>query len=120
MEIYHALMNSVLGLFYIEAIGFGRGLGVLDTNSTNFKKVRVLDPKLINTIQRSHILELFGVLLQRDMLPVRQEVYMADRIAFDKYIFEVYGIADYYEPVKESLISMQKVRFAVREYKEYQ
>ena len=30
VDLCHALLNSVIGLFFIEAIGFGRGLGALD------------------------------------------------------------------------------------------
>ena len=33
-----ALLNSTLGIFFIESIGFGRGLGVLDLSSTRMKK----------------------------------------------------------------------------------
>ncbi|KRG12683.1 hypothetical protein ACA29_11005 [Lederbergia galactosidilytica] len=28
IELYHALLNSIIGMFYIEAIGFGRGYSV--------------------------------------------------------------------------------------------
>src|SRR5690606_18770634 len=43
VELCHALMNSLLGVFYIEALGFGRGLGVLDLNATKVaEKLHVL------------------------------------------------------------------------------
>ena len=30
LELSHALLNSLMGIFFIEALGFGRGLGALD------------------------------------------------------------------------------------------
>lgn len=42
-RLIHALLNSYFGQFMIEATGFGRGLGVLDTT-----KDRILDSVMLN------------------------------------------------------------------------
>jgi hypothetical protein len=47
LPLYHALLNSVLGIFYIEAIGFGRGLGALDINKNTLSGSFMLDPNLL-------------------------------------------------------------------------
>jgi hypothetical protein len=43
--IYPALLNSFIGIFYIEATGFPKGLGALDTRAENIKKIFMLDPR---------------------------------------------------------------------------
>ena len=46
-ELLHALLNSLFGIFAIEAIGFGRGLGVLDASSTKLKNMYMINPEII-------------------------------------------------------------------------
>ena len=38
-----AVLNSIYGMFAIEAIGFGRGLGVLDASSARLKNMYMID-----------------------------------------------------------------------------
>ena len=47
-DLIHALLNSVYGMFAIEAIGFGRGLGVLDASSTKLKNMFMINPEVIS------------------------------------------------------------------------
>ena len=51
VDLIHSLLNSSLGMFLIEAAGFGRGLGVLDLNAGKLKR-------------SFHVL-----ILQRDIIP---------------------------------------------------
>ncbi|MDR1209952.1 MAG: hypothetical protein LBK41_06530, partial [Clostridiales bacterium] len=44
LELCHALLNSVIGVFYAEATGFPKGLGALDNRADNAKKILMLDP----------------------------------------------------------------------------
>lgn len=45
LDLWHALLCSLMGCFYIEALGFGRGLGALDLNASKFaKQLRLLNP----------------------------------------------------------------------------
>lgn len=51
-ELNHALLNSMFTMFYIEASGFGRGLGVLDVNKDNIAKCYMLNPNLVSATDR--------------------------------------------------------------------
>ena len=59
-DLIHALLNSTIGLLMIEAIGFGRGLGVLDLNKDRIEKcLHVLDPTEISHEARNNIVAAF-------------------------------------------------------------
>ncbi len=113
LELYHALLNSVLGMFYVEAVGFGRGLGALDISSTTLRNAFMLNPGRVNTEQRDIILRTFDALLQREVYSTERELSEADRIAFDREVLRAYGIEEYYEAIKDSLLSMQRMRLGV-------
>jgi len=55
LNLLHALLNSILSLFFIEAVGFGRGLGVLDINKDSISKCYMLNPTLLNENQKAII-----------------------------------------------------------------
>ncbi len=110
IELEHALLNSVFTMFYIEASGFGRGLGVLDINSKNIAKCRMLNPKLISRNYRNKIVEAFRPLLNRDIKSVREELSSLDRMVFEKTVMKAFGIEDCLAPIVYSLLSMQNTR----------
>ena len=111
--IYHAMLNSIFTMFMVEAAGFGRGLGVLDINKDKIAKCRILNPRLLTDEQKNYIIEAFNTLKQREILNTVEELKSADRIEFEKRIFESFGIQDYYEPIKKSLLTMQSTRLSV-------
>ena len=56
LDLCHALLNSLLGLFMIESSGFGRGLGALDLQPTKLKKdLYVLNPVLLSEKDKMNI-----------------------------------------------------------------
>lgn len=114
IELNHALLNSILGMFYIEAVGFGRGLGVLDINKDSIKNSFMLNPKLVSKTDRDLILESFKPLLEREIMTTQQELHQKDREIFDITVLRIFGIEDYYQPIKKSLLSMQKSRLSVK------
>ena len=60
-DLMHALLNSIFCISQIEAIGFGRGLGVLDINSTIIKEGLYLpDLSLFSIENRNEIVEIFN------------------------------------------------------------
>lgn len=113
VELAHALLNSVFTMFYIEASGFGRGLGVLDINSKNIAKCRMLNPGLIGIEERERIIKAFKPLLNREIKTVREELCSMDRMIFEKNVMKAYGISDYLAPIVYSLLSMQNTRQGV-------
>lgn len=114
IALYHALLNSILGMFYIEAVGFGRGLGALDISSTTIRNALMLRPSLITPEQRSLILESFEPLLNRNVLSTEEELMAEDRYLFDNAVLTAYDIEQHYDAIKNSLLSMQRMRLRVR------
>ncbi|MFW6009344.1 MAG: SAM-dependent DNA methyltransferase, partial [archaeon] len=114
IELTHALLNSLIGIFYIEALGFGRGLGALDLNTTKIKKnLFMLNPNLLNEKQKGEITKKFSLLVERDVLPLNKELQSKDRIDFDNAVLEAYGIKKYKKDIKNSLLQLYSIRKSV-------
>jgi hypothetical protein len=113
-DLMHALLNSVYGMFAIEAIGFGRGLGVLDASSTKLKNMYVINPTCINETDAAEIIDLFGVIKARDVMDTKDELKDSDRERFDRKVLQSIGCEHLYEQIKQSLLSMQHTRHAVK------
>ncbi|TVZ28465.1 N-6 DNA methylase [Gillisia sp. Hel_I_86] len=114
--LYLALLNSTVSLFLIESFGFGRGLGALDLRATKFERdFKILNPNILTDEQKLQIVELFRPMMQRNRLPLEQELESADRIAFENALMGIYGISEYYEPIKNSLKQLYRIRFAVKD-----
>ncbi len=112
-ELCHALLNSLLGLFYVEAISFGRGQGAADFSKDNLGNMYMLNPNLIDVNQRKEILDNFAKLLSREILKTTDELNQNDRINFDTAVLRAYGIDQYYAEIKTSLLFMQSTRLSV-------
>lgn len=111
-----ALLNSVLSMFFIESFGFGRGLGALDLRATKFERdFKLLNFQLLSNEQKQNIINAFQPIAIRNRLPLEQELEQADRINFESILFESFAISEYYNAVKESLIHLYKIRFAVKD-----
>lgn len=115
IDLNHALLNSMLTMFYIEASGFGRGLGVLDINKTGIAKCYMLNPNLVSVENRQRILDSFEILKSRKIKNVSDELYESDRENFEHILFQSFGIDEHFEEIRQSLISMQKARGSVRD-----
>ena len=114
--LYLALLNCTASLFLIESFGFGRGLGALDLRATKFERdFKILNPNILTDEQKLQIVELFRPMMQRNRLPLEPELESADRVAFENALMEIYGISEYYEPIKNSLKQLYRIRFAVKD-----
>lgn len=114
-DLIHALLNSVYGMFAIEAIGFGRGLGVLDASSSKLKKMYMINPKNISANDEKEILDLFAAIKSRDVMDAEDELNDPVRERFDRKVLAAIGHEDLYESIKNSLLSMQHTRHCVKE-----
>ena len=94
IDLNHALLNSVVTLFYIEASGFGRGLGVLDINKKSIASCYMPNPKLISEEDREIIIAKFSVLKKRKIMNIRDELKEQDRLEFEKAVLNALGIND--------------------------
>lgn len=115
LELNHALLNSIYTMFYIEASGFGRGLGVLDINKDSIANSYMLNPKLVSTEDRLKILHAFEKLKSREIRKTDEELCSSDRIEFEHAVFKSFGIEEHYENVVNSLLSLQQARSAAKE-----
>ncbi len=114
-NLLHALLNSIIGMFYIEAIGFGRGLGALDINATNIRSMMILNPALLKEQNKKDILTAFLPLKHRKILGTEEELKQQDRIHFDHIVLQAFGADRYYENIRAALLSMQQVRHTAKE-----
>ncbi|WCL58328.1 N-6 DNA methylase [Bacillus safensis] len=115
INLSHALLNSVLGLFYIEALGFGRGLGALDLRSTDLRdRLHMLNPNILNQQQAKDIIAKFSVLKKRPIMPILEELKQADRAEFDEAVLDAYGILHLKDKIKNSLTTLYKIRMSVK------
>jgi type I restriction-modification system DNA methylase subunit len=111
-----ALLNSILSMFFIESFGFGRGLGALDLRATKFERdFKILNFELLTAEQKRSITNAFQTIANRDRLPLEQEIQQADRVNFESILFDCFGIREHYNSVKNSLLHLYKIRFAVKE-----
>ena len=114
-DLNHALLNSMFTMFYIEASGFGRGLGVLDVNKDSIANCYMLNPKLVSQDDRTKIIAAFEKLKARQIMRVSEELSDDIRLEFEHTVLKSFGIDDYFEKIKSSLLSMQETRATVRE-----
>lgn len=102
-------------MFIIEATGFGRGQGVLDLNAGNISDSFMLNPNYLTNEQAVAIAQAFQPIKNRQVFDTETELQQEDRINFDHVVLKAFGIDNYYDRIKESLLSMQKTRRNVRE-----
>jgi len=110
IELYHALLNSLISKFYIEACGFGRGLGVLDLNKDTLEQVFILDPNMISSTDRLAIIRKFKKVVHKKILSIEESQFNQDVVDFEKTVLRAYGKEDYYEVILASLLSLRKQR----------
>ncbi len=114
IDLLHALLNSMLSLFYIEAVGFGRGLGVLDINKDSISKCYMLNPALLTEEQKTAIMTQFSQLVERGILDINHDIDNPIRQEFERVVLDAFGIGDYFDNIVSSLKSIRKVRIAVK------
>lgn len=115
LELCHALMNSLIGMFFIESLGFGRGEGALDLNTTKLREsLYILNPSLLNENSKQEILNKFKILKQREIKNLKDEILSDDRQEFDDVVLSAYKILEYKEQIKNTLLCLYKIRKSVK------
>lgn len=110
LELNHALLNSTFGLFFIEATGFGKGLGALDLSKEALSKTFILNADLLSETAKKNILHAFKPLKERSILNLEEELTQQDRLNFDKVVLTEFTKDHLYSSVKQSLHSLYKAR----------
>lgn len=114
LELCHALLNSVIGVFYVEATGFPKGLGALDNRAENMKKIKILDPSILTDNKKEKIISAFQPLLFREILNTKDEYVQSDRLYFEQVVADCFGYSHMLERIIKCILTMQEVRSSVR------
>ncbi len=111
----HALLNSTIGLFLIEGLGFGRGQGALDLNKDRIAAhLHMLDPARLTAKQAQRIIAAFEPVKARPIMDISDELDQPDRIAFDDVILAEFGIRTDRETIYAGLRALVAIRQAAR------
>ena len=114
LDLNHALLNSAISLFYIEAVGFGRGLGALDISKESLSRCYLLNPSLVDESSRDRIIESFNKIKNRKIRNIIDEFQDEDRIFFEHEVLKAFGIDVYFDNIVRSLLSLHSARLAVK------
>jgi hypothetical protein len=111
----HALLNSIAGLFFLESLGFGRGLGALDLSSTRLREgLKVLNPGMLSKEQAEQIKAAFRPVATRKVLPLGVELSQNDRKRFDRTVLEAFRIGKHHKAIEDSLRTLNGIRYIPR------
>ena len=115
IDLFHALLNSILGVFFIESLGFGRGQEALDLSSKRAKKhLRVLNSDLLTEEQATLIKTKFIPIRDREIKNITEELNEKDRIDFDNVVLEAFGILHLKEKIVNSFLYLFEMRTNIR------
>ena len=116
IDLLFALLNSAISLFYMEGLGFGRGLGALDLSTTRVRNaMHVLDPQRLDGESAFAVKSAFRPLLSREICPVVDECELVDRQQFDSAVIEAFGLSVSRDRVYDSLKELIAIRLAATE-----
>ena len=73
----------------------------------------MLNPELITESSRIEIIKLYRELESRDVKSIREELEQVDRVKFDKAVLKAFGLEEYYNDIKNSLLQLFSIRKSV-------
>lgn len=116
LDLCHALLNSTLGMFFIEAFGIGRGEGALDLSKDKFENdLPILNPTIFSEDAKNKILRSFEVMKQRAIKNIEDELLQKDREDLDTSILEAIGMLTQKDKIKSSLLDLYRIRSSVKD-----
>jgi hypothetical protein len=115
LDLCHALLCSFMGCFYLEAIGFGRGLGALDLSATRVRdQFWMLDPDRVTPVHRKRILAAFDKLKRRDVFDLEKEAAQTDRRQFEESVLAAFGLKEILPDLEKALLTLYRIRNCVK------
>lgn len=106
----HALLNIFFGQFMIESVGFGRGLGVLDTTKDRLLDSVMLNYQLLNLEDRDEIVNYWNKLSEKEVPDIVEQLEDKDWMDYNLLVFKKFGI----EEVLPDLIATLKKAIYMR------
>lgn len=112
-ELCQALLCSLAGCFFLEALGFGRGEGVLDLNATKLRNgLPMWNPGIIAPDAAATILKAFRRLARRPVRPFSDECRSPDRQTFERAVLEAVGCAHLHDRILAATSHLHEIRLA--------
>ena len=109
----HAILNNTISMFFIEALGFGRGLGALDLSATKLRdSFQMLNPELLGKREQKEVIKAFLPLVNRQRYALKTELEQQDRQIFEGVLFSAYGIGEFLPIIQDELVKLQQIRLA--------
>lgn len=100
-DLVHALLNSLSGMFAIQAARETDGVGV---SSTKLRNMYMINPQVILDSDALEIVELFDKIKNRNVMDIEEELKDSDREIFDRKVLQAVGHEEIYDALKESLL----------------
>lgn len=113
-ELIHALLNTFFAQFMIEATGFGRGLGVLDTTKEGILDSIILNPELLSVESEKEIIGSWSKLSIKEVPNILDQLYSDDWIEFNKLVLDKFGKVELLNKIRYSIENSVKMRSSVR------
>lgn len=113
-KLVHALLNTYFAQFMIEATGFGRGLGVLDTTKDGILDSLILNPFILSSDESDEIIKAWEKLAIKEVPNVLEQLYDEEWKDYNRLVLQKYGKEQFLDQIIYSLEHSVKMRASVR------
>ncbi|MED7681230.1 N-6 DNA methylase [Enterococcus faecalis] len=113
-RLIHALLNTYFGQFMIEATGFGRGLGVLDTTKEGIMDSVMLDFNKLNADDALEIVQLWEIISDEPVPNILDQLSDKKWLDYNKKVFEKFGVTEVLDELVETFKQAVMLRNSVR------
>lgn len=113
-RLIHALLNTFLGQLMIEATGFGRGLGVLDTTKDGILDSEMFNFELLEEEDIKDIIIRWELISKNVVLDALNQLDNEEWVEYNKFIFEKFNVLDELEGLMDCLRETIIMRLNVR------
>ena len=113
LTLCQALLCSLAGCFFLEALGFGRGEGVLDLNASKLRNgLPMWNPEIISSSSAAIILKAFHRLEARPVKTFTEECRSTDRQAFERTVLDAVGCSHLHGKLLNAVSRLHNIRLA--------
>ena len=113
-KLAHALLNTYFSQFMIEATGFGRALGVLDTTKDGVLASLMLNPDKLSTKGKMEIIKEWEKLSQREIPKILDQLHSSEWQNFNKLVLKNLGKDYLLDDIISSIEESVQMRLSVK------
>lgn len=114
-RLIHALLNTYFGQLMIEATGFGRGLGVLDTTKDGIMDSVMLDFNKLDTDDALEIIQLWENMSNESVPNILDQLSDEKWLYYNKRVFEKFGVIEVLDELVETFKQAVMMRSSARD-----